>query len=416
MRAVLVLLFVSASPILAAESSEPLHLDVIVEAGDYTRTDTPVSLELKHLTKPASKLQLLEHRNGKTVPIPFQIERGPKPRIWWIVSGLLPKNVLRYYELKQRTSASRSDNPVVKTEKNETGLKISIQGKPVLNYNAAHVKPPAGVDAKYGRSAHIHPIWTPGGQVVTDEHPTDHYHQSGLYLAYTKTEFEGRHPNFWDLLKGGARVRYAETLSTTSGPVFGGFSVRNEHVDQSLPGGNEKVALNENWNVRFFNVGGPKKGYWLGEIVSTRECASSSPLNILKYHYGGMAIRGARGWSKEHGSFLTSEGKTRIEGNHTRPVWVDMAGGKNDQWSGVTVFTHPKNFRFPEPVRLHPSMPYFVWTPAVLGPWSIEPGEKHVSRYTYLIHDGKPNPELANRIWNDIQHPPLVSSKPVSKK
>jgi hypothetical protein len=93
-----------------------------------------------------------------------------------------------------------------------------------------------------------------------------------------------------------------------------------------------------------------------------------------------------------------------------------MAGGKNDQWSGVTVFTHPKNFRFPEPVRLHPSMPYFVWTPAVLGPWSIEPGEKHVSRYTYLIHDGKPNPELANRIWNDIQHPPLVSSKPVSKK
>ena len=70
--------------------------------------------------------------------------------------------------------------------------------------------------------------------------------------------------------------------------------------------------------------------------------------------------------------------------------------------------THPDNLRFPEPVRIHPKMPYMVYTPAQLGDWSIEPGHTHTARYRYYVHDGDLEPETAERLWHDFAEPPAV--------
>src|SRR5438046_2060096 len=85
----------------------------------------------------------------------------------------------------------------------EKTVEARIGEQPLLRYNKAHVEPPEGVNPKVGRSAHLHPVWTPGGAIVTDELPPDHLHQSGIFLAYTKTQFEGRDVDFWNL--GGGR-------------------------------------------------------------------------------------------------------------------------------------------------------------------------------------------------------------------
>ena len=55
--------------------------------------------------------------------------------------------------------------------------------------------------------------------------------------------------------------------------------------------------------------------------------------------------------------------------------------------------------RHPAPVRLHPSKPYFSFSPMVLGDFTIAPGETYRARYRYLPHDGPPDPALLDAEW-----------------
>ncbi|MFM7072303.1 MAG: DUF6807 family protein, partial [Planctomycetota bacterium] len=246
--------------------------------------------------------------------------------------------------------------------------------------------------------------------------------------------FEGREPNFWDLLGGKGRVRFEAFQGSVDGPVFAEFRVDHLHVD--LSSGEERPALRETWAVRVWNIGGPADGFWVWDIVSTIRCASASPLKLPQYHYGGMAIRGGRSWTKDAVRFLTSEKLGRENGNHSRPRWCDMSGpastaadgaaptitdhagntadtvGPAESGSatartktpdsgrvGIALLTHPGNFRFPEPLRIHPSMPYMVYTPSQLGDWAIEPEQTRTSRYRWLVHDGTLPPAVIDRAW-----------------
>lgn len=382
---------------------------VAFEAGDRARLDPSVSIALEPALAAGRSLRLVETTNGQETPVPSQVESGNPPRLWWIMRGEIPARSKRTYRIDQGNSVAGPEVAVVREERQ---LDVRIGKNSVLRYNTAHVEPPAGADPKYGRSAHIHPVWTPSGAVVTDEFPPDHLHQSGIFLAYTKTEVEGRTPNFWDLLGGTGRVRFKGVRSTVGGAVFGEMRVDQEHVDLTVPGG--KVALQETWAVRVWNVGGPEAGYWIWDITSELNCATPSPLQLKQYYYGGMALRGARDWDAAHCRFLTSEGKDRLAGNHTRPNWCDLTGPVGEGTAGLTFLTYPGNLRFPEPLRIHPTMPYMVYTPSQLGDWEIVPAKPHVSRYRFVIHDGDLPAKTADRLWQDWTQP-LVASVVESK-
>ncbi len=356
----------------------------------------------------------------KLQPLPSQWEQAvadSAPRVWWIApaSPKTPGNGERFRVERIEPSAAANDRVPLTIERTSDALLVRRGEMRILRYNMSHVEPPPGVDAKYGRSAFIHPAWTPAGAVATDQFPPDHLHQSGIFLAYTKTVFEGREPNFWDLLGGKGRVRFEALKGIVAGPVFAEFQVAHLHVDLSGP--MEKPALRETWAVRVWNIGGPEDRFWVWDLTSTARCASASPLKLPQYHYGGMAVRGGRGWTANAVRFLTSEGLERANGNHSRPRWCDMSGpvepasraDSNESvpgpqatgvsFAGVALLTHPGNFRFPEPLRIHPSMPYMVYTPSQLGEWSIEPEQTRTSRYRWLVHDGDLPPEAIERVW-----------------
>src|SRR5690606_36833263 len=110
---------------------------------------------------------------------------------------------------------------------------------------------------------------------------------------------------------------------------------------------------------------------------------------IDRMHYRGMAVRGHADWHRDRSyDFLTSEGRTKADGNQTRPYWVDMSGPVAGKPTGVLVLSHPDNFRSPQPVRLHPTMPYFCFTPSVLDSFTISPGTPFSSYYRFFVHDG----------------------------
>ena len=96
---------------------------------------------------------------------------------------------------------------------------------------------------------------------------------------------------------------------------------------------------------------------------------------------------------------VTSEGKQRVKGNHSRPNWVALAGEIDGATCGIAAMSHPDNFRAPQPVRLHPNKPYFCFAPMVLGDFQIEAGKPYVSRFRFVAFDGKPDTAELNQLW-----------------
>lgn len=277
-------------------------------------------------------------------------------------------------------------------------VELLCRDRPVLRYHTAVVEPPPGIDPVFRRSGFIHPVWTPEGRVVTADFPADHAHQHGLFCAWVKTTFEGRAVDFWNQAGQTGRVEHVRLVGLRNGPDSAEFTVELRHTDLTAPGGPRSV-LRELWTVRGRDV---PQGF-LFDIDSRQTCIADSPLVVQEYHYGGMAFRGADAWFARQGQaafqFLTSEGLGRIEGNHTRPRWVAAHGEIDGAECGIAILGHPENFRHPEPVRLHPTKPYFVFAPCVLGEFRLQPGVEHRARYRYYVYDGPLDREAIEQVW-----------------
>jgi hypothetical protein len=267
----------------------------------------------------------------------------------------------------------------------EEGKHVTLRagGRDVLRYALCVVEPPAGVDPLHASAGFVHPLWTPSGRVVSDNFPKGHEHHHGVWSAWRQGEFEGRKLNGFAPLEKLGRMEFVKLEATISGPVFGGFSTRQRLVDLNAPGG-PKDALEEAWEVRVY----ASAGAFVFDIDTTHSCAGASPFTVLKYPYGGMGFRGSAEWHGKDGvAFLTSEGKTRLDGNGVPARWVAMNGRIGGKEAGVGLFCHPSNFRAPQPTRLNPEEPYFSWVPACAADFTIEPGKPLVFRYRFVVAD-----------------------------
>ena len=374
---------------------------VEVAAGEYERLDALVSVAVPPSLRGQEHLSLIRLDTGQAVPV--QAAQGGAPRVAWIVRDRLPAGATRRYRLAPAAGAPSAAGGV-RVADDGKHLLVTVGGKPVLRYNHAMVPSPLPKHPGYARSGYIHPVYNPSGKVVTDDFNPDHAHQHGIMFAWRKTTFEGRHTNGWDQKARTGRVEHVKVEAFGGGPVFGFFAARMRQVDLTAPGG-PKPVLDETWRVRIANF----SSHFVFDIESTQTCAGDRPVTVEKCHYGGLMIRGHAAWHKRRDhDYLTSEGKTKRDGNHTRPRWVDMHGPLDGRMTGVTIADHPGNFRFPQPVRLHPTMPYFCFTPATLGSFAIEPGKPYVSRYRFYVHDGGLDPKAAERLWRDYADPPKV--------
>jgi len=282
----------------------------------------------------------------------------------------------------------------------------------VLRYHAAITDPPRpDIDPVYRRGGYVHPILTPEGVMVTGDYPPDHLHHHGIWAAWTRAVFQGEEVDFWNVADRKGDVLPVALDSAWGGPVFGGFSARHRYV--ALTGEQPRDALNERWTLRVYNVTGHERPYWLFDLEVEQHTAGDEALILPQYHYGGVAFRGRDDWyGTENASFLTSEGRDRESGNESRARWTHIGGTAEGALRGVAVLSHPQNFRHPEPVRIHPREPYFVYAPSQLGEWSIEPAQELRLRYRYVVHDGAPDAAELDRIWNDFAHPPTVTVAP----
>jgi hypothetical protein len=412
-------LAVPAVPADRPSPSAPLAL-FAVEAGALDRRDTPVWASLEGLEVGSSEgLELYEVSDGRRVLTPSQIEPGFDPRLWWVLAGTTSAGTTRTFELARGAidgSIERTPAPAVDIQDDGDSLTVVLRDRPVLRYRYTTLPPQDGASPLYARSGFIHPLWSPGGEVLTRIQPPDHLHHVGLWNPWTHTEFEGREIDFWNLVKGEGTVRFKELLSTTVDRVYGGFRALHEHVDLTAPDpSGAKVALKEEWQVRVW-ARGPSAEGWLIDFVSSQSCATQSPLTVKAYRYQGFGFRATAAWGDETATIRTSEGKDKSNANATRARWCDVRGVAREGTAGVVFMSHPANFNHPEPLRIWPTgmndgkeNVFLNFNPAQDRDWVLEPGRTYTLRYRMLVYDGEVSAAVAERYWDDLAHPPRVT-------
>lgn len=301
----------------------------------------------------------------------------------------------------------------VDVKRNAGNLEFLVGGKPAFGYQMdKEALPRADIKPIYKRAGYLHPVFTPSGTLVSDDYPAQHVHHHGIWSPWTKTTFQGRDVDFWNMAAAnGGTVEFVALDKTWSGPVAGGFVARHKFVD--LKAKPEPVtALNEVWEVTAYDVrvapgATPVRMF---DLVLTQTCATNDPLILPKYHYGGLGYRGRGDWFGEtKANFLSSEGGTdRVKLDENKMRWVHIGGAVEGGVAGFAVLGHPGNFRAPQPVRVHPKEPYVSFTPSWEGDWKIEPGTPYVARYRFIAADGAPDRARLDAFWNGYATPAVV--------
>jgi hypothetical protein len=344
----------------------------------------------------------------------FTAHRGPDGRMWFAVNDLRAGASRTYEVVGTDGPAPEGFDFRVVDDGGARRVVVTRRSKPseLLRYQAAMTALPEGYEPQLQRGGYIHPVYTPDGVAVTDDYPPNHKHHHGIWSPWTKTLFEGRSPDFWNMGDKTGTVEVVGQPETWSSGGYAGFRAKHRMIDLTAPGG-PKPALDEQWDVTAYAGNMGMGNAHVFDLVITQTCASDSPLQLPKYHYGGLGFRGNRQWDgKENCKFQTSEGKTRADGNETRAKWCHVGGLVDGKPAGVAILCHPDNFRFPQPVRLHPEEPFFCFAPSQLGDWSIEPGKPYVAKYRFIVTDGDPHPLLIERSWQDYAEPVKVTVEP----
>ena len=381
-----------------AERGQPSG--ITVEAGAFDRHNTIVEFDL-----PGASGLALQDGDQR---LPLQIDEDGKA---WFILKELKRGQTKTFRL-----VSAKDNPAatVRAKRLSGEVKLSAYGKQVLTYRTTNnAFPPGRTDLEpiYHRDGYIHPVFSPSGLLVTDNYPPNHKHHHGIWFAWTHTEFEGRTPDFWNMGEGKGTVEFVALDRTWSGPVAAGFESRHREVDLTAP--KPTTALNEKWTVRLYAVGANASNpYFLFDVDVTDTCATDEPLRLPQYRYGGIGVRGNRAWDgSTNMNVLTSEGSTdrsKGDANQTHGRWCHIGGLVDGQPTGIAILGHPDNFRAPQPLRIHPTMPYINFAPQQAGDMQIVPGRPYVARYRFVVSDGPPDGAELDRLWNDYAHPPAV--------
>jgi hypothetical protein len=386
---------------LAASLIDPsplFALEVEISAGDQSYPEGSVVSFLAPAGLDTSRRPvILMNEDGERVIA--QRDASSTSLLFWLLEKPLEAGQSRRYEITDDV-ADATNLPMVLCHSKDDDYEISIGGKPVLLYNAGVKSCPVPGFESCRRSGFIHPVYAPDGAVVSDDFPPEHPHQHGIMLAWVESEFQGQTVDFWNSMKNQGVVEHVGVNGTLNGPVFAVLDVLLRHSQITSEGVKQPVLV-EIWRINVYNSTNPH----VFDIQSTLVCATGEPLHLKEYHYGGMAFRGAREWSFGKAEFLTSEGKDREGGNHTRPLWTAITGEVNDKPYTICGVEFRTNFRHPQPVRLHPDMPYFCWSPPVLGEFDITPAKPYVSQYRFFVFNDSPQVEQLDALQAATQKP-----------
>ncbi len=382
--------------------------------------DVPISLSLDNIDykRDSLQLQLYEITRSGQKFIPSQLESGHLARLWFVLEGVSKRNSTRKFVIRLGEN-KLPDQPdrLIYPDKSDGNLTFYSGKKPVISYRYETMYPPKGVSPLFKRSGFIHPLWSPKGEVLTRVQPPDHYHHYGIWGPWTLTHIGDREVDFWNLNKGEGTVKFAGFLSETTGSVFSGFRVLQQHMDFGAKG-EDQIAMNEVLDVRVWNS---SNGVWIIDYTTAINTPLKDGIMLDAYRYGGgIGYRATEKWTKDNCTVLTSEGKTRTDADGSTARWCIVAGESavDEGRSGILFLSHPSNRAHPEPMRVWPldsnggrGDMYFEFTPIRHKSWELKNGNDYVLKYRMIVFDGQIDKETAEMYWRSFSAAPSVEIK-----
>jgi len=375
--------------------------------------EIPVMLNLDNVTFISDTLLELYEIKGKSrIPVSFQVEQGDHRKLYWMLQTVTGTGEKHLFELVQ----GKANNIKSVTATAENGTLVIHKGdQNLLQYFYKTVYPPKGIDTAYKRSGFIHPLWAPNGQVLTRIQPPDHYHHYGIWNPWTAVEYEGEKIDFWNINSKQGTVRFAKFASVESGSVYAEFVALHEHIVFRKTGG-EKVALNELQGVRVYRPQ-ENQDFFIVDFNIALNTAGESPFKILEYRYAGLGWRTTEKWDNKNSMVLTSEGLSRKDADGSKARWCIVQGDIDNDYAGVVMMSYPTNYNYPEPLRIWPENQYdrgdmFAnFCPTKDMDWLLEPRQKYLLKYRFLVYNGKLDKEKAESAWYYFVNPPGVTVK-----
>ncbi|MEZ5278590.1 MAG: PmoA family protein [Opitutaceae bacterium] len=397
----LAVLAFSAAALSAAEVPEPVTIRV--HAGSHDRLATAVRVRIGdsrtswQLTGPDG--QILPHQLNLGSDLVFR-------------TGRIAAGATADYRFGPASRPADTSPGGILTHYDEEGLRFAGAGESLAFYRIVPIElEGTGIDPLYRRAGYLHPLRTLNGVTVTDDFPPDHLHHHGIWSAWTRTGFQGRNPDFWNMGKGSGGVAFKSLEEAWEGPVEAGFIASHEFFERRDDGLDQPVLI-ERWTTHIHAPHPEDAGAWFFDLELEQTTAGPDPLELLEYHYGGVAVRGNGAWNgAENAHFLNADGESdRIAANASRNRWCAMSGPVDGAIAGIAFLDHPENLRSPQPLRVHPTEPYFCYSPSQLGPFTIDPNTPYRARYRIVVFDGEADPGQLDRLWNDFAHPPEVET------
>ena len=235
---------------------------LVVEAGPHDRTETPVVVPAsprevfkRDMSVDAllnMRLELVESgEQGDTRSIPAQWQVATEPpmvahgagALTFVLPGKTPAGSVRRFRLRVAAAAT---TPLAIDDDKGKSLLLKHGAHPVARYNYGLVQKQPGKPDLQDRTAYFHPIWAPGGQIVTDDFPKSHAHQRGLFFAWTRATIGNYRADFWNLGDGRGKTVHSRLDCIAVGPVFAGFVAHNEMIAE------QRTVIKETWVTRLY--------------------------------------------------------------------------------------------------------------------------------------------------------------------
>ncbi len=384
---------------------------------DNDRIDPVVSVPMDGLNYNTDKgvLSLFEIIGNAEKAVSCQLESGYSARLWFIIPGIVTKNSAKTFVIKVDESSDNGNSSArVTLKKDHKDLSILANQKPVLSYRYETTYPPDGINPIFKRSGFIHPLWSPGGEILSRIQAPDHYHHYGIWGPWTHTHVDDRAVDFWNLAEGQGTVKFAGFLSEVEGRIFSGFEALQQHIDFGAKG-EDQIALNEILDVRVWNTG---EKIWVIDYTTTINSPLKNGLMLDAYRYGGgIGFRATEKWTKDNCTVLTSDNKTRADADGSFARWCLVEGESttSGERSGILFLSHPSNRMHPEPMRVWPldanggrGDMYFEFVPIRHVEWKLNPHQSYALKYRMVIFDGKLDAKTAEMYWNSFASNPKI--------
>ena len=266
---------------------------------------------------------------------------------------------------------------------------------------------------------YVHPIVAPDGRgVLTEDSPSHHTHQTGLYWGFTSVNgrdfFHNPGGDYWQ------RVSAGIIEEQDQGGGYGYHNHEHDHNhnhdhhahDHAENGGNETNGVKwqtvydmldeegrammtetQNWSMRETD----------GEFILDLEWQGQAHTDITigEFDYGGLFLR--MPWREGIPAEIVNavrDHNERAEGQRAMWLNIGMEVEGRDDLANIAIFDHSENPGYPTPWRVDNEMGVGP-SRAIMGNWTIDEGETEVIRYRIVVYTEEFNDVQLTAAWED---------------